>query len=139
MTTIHDLEPVRDRAQARRARPEPHRRNRSAGAMTSSRHAPLSHRDRAILRAVDSGRTELVLGAEPDLYVDGLCCSDQFAAHCLAHAGLIIAAGPGTPGQRVPARLTMAGRASLRPHAGLAGAARPADHLRLPEASDPAA
>ena len=43
----------------------------------------LTHRDRAILRAVAIGTAELVAGAEPDLYLDGLACSDQFTAHRL--------------------------------------------------------
>lgn len=73
----------------------------------------LSHRDRAILRAVAGGIAELVLGAEPDLYVDGRCCGDQFAAHRLARSGLIAASAPGCVGQRVPARLTAHGRAVL--------------------------
>ncbi|MGQ0577267.1 MAG: hypothetical protein ACT4RN_24145 [Pseudonocardia sp.] len=73
----------------------------------------LSRRDRAILRAVDAGTAELVAGVEPDLYLDGRCCSDQFAAHRLARAGLITAAGPSRPGQRVRARLSPAGRARL--------------------------
>lgn len=73
----------------------------------------LTHRDRAILRAVASGTAELVAGAEPDLYLDGLACSDQFAAHRLFHAGLITAAGTAGTGQRVTARLTTGGAAVL--------------------------
>lgn len=83
----------------------------------------LTSRDRAILRAVDGGNAELVAaGSEPDLYLDGRHCSDQFAARRLAIAGLI-AAGPGTAGGRVRARLTAAGRAQLvgAPEARLAG------------------
>lgn len=73
----------------------------------------LSHRDRAILRAVDLGSAELVLGVEPDLYLDGRCCTDQVAAHRLARAGLITAARKGgTIGQRVSACLTAAGRSA---------------------------
>lgn len=45
----------------------------------------LTQRDRAILRAVAAGSAELVAGAEPDIYLDGLACSDQFAAHRLVH------------------------------------------------------
>lgn len=85
----------------------------STGAATGTPGAALSHRDRAILRAVDGGSAELVLGAVPALYLDGRCCSDQFAARGLAHAGLIAAAGSGRTGQRVRARLTVAGRACL--------------------------
>ena len=65
----------------------------------------LTHRDRAILRAVAGGSAELVAGAEPDMYLDGLACSDQFAAHRLVHAGLIAAMGPARTGQRIAARL----------------------------------
>lgn len=71
--------------------------------------ATLSYRDRAILRAVAGGGAELLGGAEPDLFLDGLCCADQAAAHRLAHAGLIATAGPGAPGSRVPAQLTAVG------------------------------
>jgi hypothetical protein len=70
----------------------------------------LTHRDRAILRAVGLGTAEIVLGAEPDLFLDGRCCCDQVAAHRLARAGLIAAAEPGAAGERVSARLTRAGR-----------------------------
>lgn len=70
----------------------------------------LSHRDRAILRAVAGGTAELTVGVEPDLFLDGRCCADQPAARRLAHAGLIVAAAPGAIGQRVTARLTAAGR-----------------------------
>ena len=69
----------------------------------------LTHRDRAILRAVAAGSAELVAGAEPDMYLDGLACSDQFAAHRLVHAGLIAALGPARTGQRSAARLTAHG------------------------------
>jgi hypothetical protein len=69
----------------------------------------LSHRDRAILRAVAGGTAELIV---TDLYLDGRCCCDQAAARRLAHAGLI--AGDGTSGPRVPARLTPAGQSLLR-------------------------
>jgi hypothetical protein len=73
----------------------------------------LSHRDRAILRAVAGGSAELVGGTEPDLMVDGRCCCDQLAARRLAHAGLIAGAAPAALGQRVPALLTPAGRHEL--------------------------
>lgn len=73
----------------------------------------LSHRDRAILRAVAGGTAELLVSVEPDLFVDGLCCSDQAAAHRLAHAGLIAPAAPAAAGQRVLARLTPAGQQEL--------------------------
>ncbi|MGH3569970.1 MAG: hypothetical protein ACRDRH_28955 [Pseudonocardia sp.] len=73
----------------------------------------LSYRDRAILRAVAGGTAELLVSVEPDLFVDGLCCSDQVAAHRLAHAGLIAPAAPAAAGQRVRARLTLAGQQGL--------------------------
>jgi hypothetical protein len=73
----------------------------------------LTYRDRAILRAVAGGTAELMGSTQPDLFVDGRCCSDQLAARRLAHAGLIAGARPATPGQRVPARLTEAGHLEL--------------------------
>jgi hypothetical protein len=69
----------------------------------------LSHRDRAILRAVAGGKAQLVVSAEPDLFLDGRCCSDQVAAHRLANAGLIVATTVAHTGQRVPAELSAAG------------------------------
>lgn len=59
----------------------------------------LTHRDRAVLRAVADGRCE---NAGSALLVDGLCCADQFAGLRLRTAGLI-SAHPG------PAALTSAG------------------------------
>jgi len=85
-------------------------------AMSAPRAATLStltHRDRAILRAVAAGSAELVAGAEPDMYLDGLACSDQFAAHRLVHAGLIAVLGSARTGQRIGARLTAHGAALL--------------------------
>lgn len=70
----------------------------------------LSDRERAILRAVAEGRVEVRRSCEPDLYIDGLCCSDQYTAHRLCRRGLIRAAD-GQPGRRAPAELTPAGRA----------------------------
>ena len=75
--------------------------------------APLTHRDRAILRAVAGGTAELLGGSEPDLLVDGRCCCDQMAARRLARAGLITGAGPAVPSRRVPARLTPLGHQEL--------------------------
>lgn len=77
----------------------------TAGALTA--------RDRAILRAVGAGGGELVVGAGQDLYLDGRCCCDQPAARRLALAGLIAAAAAAPSGNRVPARLTGAGRRLL--------------------------
>jgi hypothetical protein len=75
--------------------------------MTTTRS--LSGRDRAILRAVGAGGAELVLGVEPDLFLDGRCCCDQSAVHRLVRSGLITAATLGLVGQRVVAVLTPAG------------------------------
>lgn len=73
----------------------------------------LSHRDRAILRAVARGTAELATGAGPDLILEGRYCCDQVAAHRLARCGLITAARTGGVGTRVPARLTAAGHREL--------------------------
>ncbi|MDX8144861.1 hypothetical protein SK854_22315 [Lentzea sp. BCCO 10_0061] len=59
----------------------------------------LTHRDRAVLRAVADGRCEI---AGSSLLVDGLCCADQFAGLRLTTAGLISA-------RSGPAALTSAG------------------------------
>lgn len=75
----------------------------------------LTCRDRAILRAVARGDAEIVVGAEPDLFLDGRCCSDQMAAHRLVNAGLITAAVPAAAGQRVAARLSAVARELLAP------------------------
>lgn len=75
--------------------------------------APLTARDRAILRAVANGNAELVWGSEPDLYVDGRFCCDQSAVHRLVRTGLISPAGKAVIGQRVPAVITTAGRLEL--------------------------
>ncbi|MFC0433591.1 hypothetical protein [Kutzneria buriramensis] len=77
----------------------------------TSQPPAVNHRVLAMLRAVDAGRAQLTCSAEPDLFVDGMPCCDQFTAHVLAHEGLVRPGQPGTPGQRVPAVLTTAGRA----------------------------
>src|SRR5947207_8471336 len=69
----------------------------------------LNHRALAMLRAVVEGRAELTCSREPDLFIDGVPCCDQFAAHGLAHDGLIEPAYAGDLGQRVPATVTAAG------------------------------
>ena len=74
----------------------------------------ISGRDRAILRAVAAGRAELVLGAEPDLLLDGRYCCDPSAAHHLVRTGLTTAATLGRVGRRVAAGLTPAGHQALR-------------------------
>lgn len=69
-----------------------------------------------MLRAVAAGRAELTHSCEPDLFVDGLACCDQYTAHLLTRAGLVRPAQSGggwLPGQRVPAELTPAGRAVI--------------------------
>src|SRR2546423_13450174 len=73
----------------------------------------LNHRALAMLRAVVEGRAELSCSQEPDLFVDGVPCCDQFTAHVLAHDGLIEPAYTGDVGQRVPATLTAAGLAAI--------------------------
>ncbi|QFU93170.1 hypothetical protein [Amycolatopsis sp. YIM 10] len=69
----------------------------------------LSHRERAILRAVGRGRAETTCSSEPDLFVDGLACCHQNTVRELAHRGLFTAAAAGARGCRVPAKLTAAG------------------------------
>ncbi|TQM15685.1 hypothetical protein [Pseudonocardia kunmingensis] len=73
----------------------------------------LTARDRSILRAVVSGRAELVWGSEPDLYLDGRFCCDQSAVHRLVRAGLIAPASEASVGERLPAVVTTAGRLEL--------------------------
>ncbi|GAB3150291.1 hypothetical protein GCM10027258_48140 [Amycolatopsis stemonae] len=81
--------------------------------MTQRTGEDLNCRARAILRAVATGRVEITCSSEPDLFVDGLPCCDQYTAHLLAHRGLVVQAGPGRLGQRLRARLTPAGAAAL--------------------------
>jgi hypothetical protein len=69
----------------------------------------LSHRDRAILRAVAAGRCALSGDVGVALVVDGVGLADQFAAPRLVQAGLIDAAAS----KRGPVRLTESGRALL--------------------------
>jgi hypothetical protein len=73
----------------------------------------LSRREFALLRAIAAGRGEITGGCEPDLFIDGLACCDQSAAHHLAHAGLVRATSPVEVGQRVSAELTNPGCAVL--------------------------
>lgn len=75
----------------------------------------LSHRALAMLRAIAEGRAEITVSQEPDLFVDGLPCSDQSAAHALAHAGLVVRSRAGAPGSRVPALLSEAGQNMVAP------------------------
>ncbi|MGI5130635.1 hypothetical protein ACQEVB_27780 [Pseudonocardia sp. CA-107938] len=76
-------------------------------------HHPLTARDRAILAAVAAGGAELVWGSEPDLYLDGRCCSDQAAVHRLVRRGLIAPATACAVGHRVAATVTAAGQSQL--------------------------
>jgi hypothetical protein len=94
---------------------------------TTSTPSTLSRRELAMLRAVAAGRAETICSCEPDLFVDGLACCDQTAAHHLAHAGLVRASTLAELGQRVPAELTGPGRAVL---ATLANADWPTIHAR---------
>jgi hypothetical protein len=71
----------------------------------------LSHRALAMLRAINAGSAQLTCSSEPDLFIDGVPCCDQFTAHALAHRGFIGPTYPASIGQRVPATLTPAGRA----------------------------
>lgn len=88
----------------------------------------LSRREFALLRAVAAGRGEITGGREPDLFIDGLACCDQSAAHHLAHAGLVRATSSVEVGQRVSAELTGLGRAVL---ATLASAEWPSGQARM--------
>ena len=67
-----------------------------------------------MLRAAAEGRVEMTHSSEPDMFVDGLSCCDQQAAHELANRGLVRPATPGPPGSRAPAMLTDSGIAALR-------------------------
>lgn len=73
----------------------------------------LNHRARSILRAVVAGRAHISRSSEPDLYIDGVPCCDQYLAHTLAHEGFIEPAYEGAVGALVPAALTDAGVAAL--------------------------
>ena len=67
----------------------------------------------AILRAVAASRAEITCSCEPDLYVDGLPCCNQWAVHQLARAGHLRPSRPGHVGQRVAATLTASGHRVL--------------------------
>jgi len=73
----------------------------------------LSHRDRAILRAVGAAQARFTGGAAPALLIDGRWCCDQHAAHLLTVTGLIAPTRPAIPTTSAPAVLTAAGRAAL--------------------------
>ncbi|WP_166459398.1 hypothetical protein [Amycolatopsis pithecellobii] len=61
-----------------------------------------------MLRAVAEGRAVMSSSCEPDLFIDGVPCCDQMAAHELAHRGYVRLSADGTR-----AELTDAGRAAL--------------------------
>lgn len=73
----------------------------------------IDHRSLAFLKAVAAGRAEVTISSEPDLFIDHLSCGDQFAAHRLAHEGLIAPSRTGSLGEHVPALLTSAGITAL--------------------------
>lgn len=88
--------------------------------INTSTGQPLNHRALAMLRAVGAGRAQLTCSSEPDLFIDGMPCCDQYTAHELAHNGLVRPRAPGRVGQRVPATLTAEGQALLTPEYALA-------------------
>lgn len=73
----------------------------------------LNHRERATLTAVGRGRAEMTCSCEPDLYIDGIACCDQFTAHRLVRLALVVPLRAGRHGERVPALLTDSGRAAI--------------------------
>jgi hypothetical protein len=76
--------------------------------MTTTTREPLSHRDRAILRAVAGGRCQHSGEIGTPLLIDGVYCSDQLVGLRLEAAGLIAngtAQGTST--------ITASGRAAL--------------------------
>jgi hypothetical protein len=73
----------------------------------STTAAPLSNRDRAVLRAVAAGRCR-ISPAGGALVVDGMYFADQFAGSRLTAAGLIAPAPA-----HGPALLTPSGRALI--------------------------
>ena len=75
--------------------------------ITSTR--ALSHRDRAVLRAIRAGRCQVSGRAATLLVIDGVGCSDLFVASRLVQAGLIASHGP----RPAPARQTASGIALL--------------------------
>jgi len=77
----------------------------------------LNNRALAMLRAVIAGRAQISCSREPDLFIDGVPCCDQYTAHMLAHDGYIEPAQQGRFGQLVPAALTDAGITVLAPAA----------------------
>lgn len=101
---------------------------RTAVSTTAPARVCLSRREFALLRAIAARRGEITGGHEPDLFIDGLACCDQSAAHHLAHADLVHAASPVAVGQRASTELTTVGRVAL---ATLAGGEWPSDEARI--------
>lgn len=66
----------------------------------------LNHREHSILQAVADGRAEMSCSSEPDLFIDGIACCDQFTAHWLARLNLVRPQHIGRPADRVPALVT---------------------------------
>lgn len=78
-----------------------------------SQNVELNHRERAALRAIAQGTAEITCSCEPDLFIDGLACCDQFTARRLAHLDYVAPSRPGLPSERVRAIITDSGRAAL--------------------------
>lgn len=68
----------------------------------------ISHRERAMLRAVADGRAKMMAGCGCDLTIDGAWC-DHLAAQHLLRAGLIRPVGSSDIGQMVPVEITPTG------------------------------
>ena len=78
---------------------------------------PLPQRHRAMLRAVDAGRAEVLCGSVPVLLIDGLFC-DNVASDDLFRGQLVLPA-IGPAGHRAVARVSEAGLSALgRPGSG---------------------
>jgi len=91
-----------------------------------------TQRHRAILRAIDTGRGEVLWGCVPTLLIDGLFC-DQTAANDLFRAGLIRAES-GPDGHRAVAKINDAGIELHRSGAQPVGE-HPADQAPIARAS----
>ena len=82
--------------------------------MTTIEPPLVSYRSLSMLRAVAAGRAQVSCSCEPDLFIDGVSCGDQFTAHMLAHSGFLQPGAAGLPGQLVPAQITPSGAALLQ-------------------------
>jgi len=76
--------------------------------MTTTTCEPLSHRDRAVLRAVAGGRCRHTGEIGTPLLIDGVYVSDQLVGLRLAAAGLIADGS-----ERGATTITASGRAAL--------------------------